>query len=130
VFEDQRDGVAETLPAGSFRCELALAGSSEAVEFGVTPAFGSLPFGFEPASIFEAVERGIEGALADLEGIFGDLLDALDDGVPVDGTEGDDFQDEHVEGALKQLSIGGFFGVPRHSGYRLRHGYLGCQGVC
>jgi hypothetical protein len=53
--------------------------------------------------MFEAVERGVEGALLDFETILGDLLDAQQNSIAVEGAQGDGFEDEHVEGALQQV---------------------------
>ena len=51
----------------------------------------------------EAVERGVEGALLDLENILGDLLDALGDGPAVLGLESQGFEDQEIEGALNKI---------------------------
>jgi hypothetical protein len=39
----------------------------------------------------------------DLEKIFGNLLEALGDGVAVAGAEGHDFQNQHVESAFEEI---------------------------
>jgi hypothetical protein len=50
------------------------------------------------------MEGGIERSLLDDEDFFRNLANALGDAVAVDGAESDDFEDEHVEGALQQVS--------------------------
>ena len=39
----------------------------------------------------------------DFEKVFGDLLEALGDGVAVAGAEVHDFQDQHVESAFEEI---------------------------
>src|SRR5579864_3457065 len=58
------------------------------------------------------MQRGIEGALLDLQHVFGDLLDPLGDGPAVLGFEGDGFEDEEVEGALRQGEFFWRHGLP------------------
>jgi hypothetical protein len=82
---------------------LAASLARDAIEFGFTAAFGGLPISFQPAATLQAVQRRIERALPDLERVLRDLLEALDKGVSVDGFEGGDLQDEHIERALKEV---------------------------
>ena len=105
--EDELDGLREAIPTGFFSGELAAAFGGEFVELGFAAVFRVAPLRDEPAAFFEAMECGVKGALLDVEDRFGDLADALGDAVAVDGAEGDDFEDEHVEGALEEV---GFFG--------------------
>ena len=70
-----------------------------------------LPIRFQPAAVFQAIQRRVEGALANLKRVLGDLLQPLNDSVTVDGFERGDLQDEHVERALEEV---GLF-MPRHS---------------
>jgi len=88
-FEHEGDGGGEAVPVLEFSFELLFAGFGEGVELGFAVVFGGRPFGLDPAFVFEAVEGGVEGTLADLEGIFGDLLDALGDAPAVHGFEGE-----------------------------------------
>src|SRR5579864_1157466 len=120
-FENQRNRRAQTLPAGGFCVELLASDFGEAVVFGLASAFGGFPVGFEPAPVFQPVECGIEGALANLQRLMGDLVDALDNGVSMDREERGDLQDKHVERSLEQFSVGGRnVGLPRHSRYQDR----------
>jgi hypothetical protein len=76
---------------------------SELIELGLAARVGGLPASAEQFFIFEAMECGIEGSLLDLEGVAGDLLDSLRDGVAVNGPERNDPHDEKVEGALRKV---------------------------
>ena len=78
----------------------------EGVVFGAAIVVADGPLGGDPCVLFEFVERGVEGALADLQDFAGDLADALGYGPAVHGFEGDDFQDQEVQRALDE--IGGF----------------------
>jgi hypothetical protein len=51
------------------------------------------------------MERGIERTLMDFEKVFGDLLEALGDGVAVAWAQCHDFQDQHVESAFEEIGF-------------------------
>ena len=53
--------------------------------------------------MLEPVERGIEGALLNLQSVAGDLLDAEEHAIAVERAERDGFQDQEVECALQQF---------------------------
>jgi hypothetical protein len=110
--EDAGDRSGQPIPVGALLVELLTAEPGERIEAGLASSVGRGPFSCEPAALFEAMERGIERALLDLQDVAGHLLQALRDGVAVDRAEGDDFQDEDVERALEQV---GFGGVARHA---------------
>jgi hypothetical protein len=100
------DSFGEAIPAGFFGGECGAAFAREAIELGFAASFGLLPVGGEEAAIFEAVERGIERAFGGLNYAARDLFEALGDGVAVNWTEGDDFENEEVEGALREVGFG------------------------
>jgi hypothetical protein len=79
------------------------AGAGEAVVLGLASAFRELPFGTDPAGLFDAVEGGIEGAFFDAEELVADTLDAGGDAVAVHGFVLEDFEDEEIEGALEDV---------------------------
>ena len=106
-MQDQADGFGQAIPTGGFGFEGFAAFAGEAVELGFAAGVGRFPVGGEEAAIFEAVEGGVEGAFGGLDYAAGDLFEALGDGVAVDGAEGDDFEDEEIEGALGEV---GFLG--------------------
>jgi hypothetical protein len=57
----------------------------------------------EQLLIFEAMERGIEGSLLDLECLARDLLDSLRDGIAVNWSKRNDPHDEEIECALRKV---------------------------
>src|SRR5262249_54252774 len=92
---------AQPLPTFGLGLQLLIAKLCKAVEFRFASVY-RFPMRFQHALLFEAVERRVEGALADLEGIAGDLLKPLGDAVAVHWLEGENLEDEEVEGALKK----------------------------
>jgi hypothetical protein len=61
------------------------------------------PFGFDPGFLFEAVQRGVEGTLLNLQHFPGDLLDALGDGPAVLRLERDSFENQQVQRSLHEI---------------------------
>ena len=90
---DVRNCGGEAVPVGAFLIELLAAKTSERVELGAAVVFARLPFGRDPALLFEFVKSGIERAVAHLENVSGNLRQALADGPAVEWFEGEDFED-------------------------------------
>ena len=105
-MENELNGFGKARPSGRFFFELLTAFGGEAVEFRVAAGVGCAPLGGKVASVFEPVQRGIKRPLLDLQHIARDLLDALGDGVAVNGPRRGDFEDEQIEGALRQVGLG------------------------
>jgi len=102
------DGLRESIPVRLFGGELFASDGGEFVELGLAAVVGGSPFGVEPAAFFEAMEGWIERALLDLEDLLGDLANAVGDAIAMDRAEGDDLEDEHVEGALEEVGLVGW----------------------
>src|SRR5207248_219948 len=75
---------------------------------------GILPFGGNPALLFEPVQGGVERTLANGEDVAGEELDAFRDSPSVSGRSGDGFQYEQVQGPLEQIGRLGH-AIPRSS---------------
>ena len=73
----------QLLPLLGLLLQLAAALRREAVEARAAVVLGDRPVGIDPAAILEAVERGIERPLLDLQKGVGALLDQPRDGVAV-----------------------------------------------
>ena len=56
----------------------------------------------DPAPLLEALEGGVEGAVVHQEGVPRARLDGEHDSVPMMGLEGEDPEDEKVEGSLEE----------------------------
>ena len=67
---------------------------------------GEAPLGFDQLCFEQALERRIEGALFDLEQVFGALLDVLDEGVTVGGLAAEGLEDHHFECAGEEVAGG------------------------
>jgi len=105
--QDVADEASHAVPLVAFGAELFSTSGGELVELGFAIVVGLAPLAGDPALVFEAVEGGVEGALLDFELAAGDLLDAEQDSVAVEGAEGDGFEDEHVEGSLEEVDLFG-----------------------
>ena len=73
-------GGSEFVPGTLFALELFAAGGGKFVILGAAIIFGGAPARFDPAATLQAMQRGIERALLDLQNAFGDLLDAFRNG--------------------------------------------------
>ena len=89
----------------------------QSIELRVAPRPGLPPLRREKTPVLEPVQRRIERPLRHLHDVARHVLQALRDGVPVHGAEGDDFQDEQVECALGQIGFRGHRVTPRTSTY-------------
>jgi hypothetical protein len=94
------DGFAEALPLGVLGVELAAAGGGQRVETRAAVFGGGAPGSGDPLFLEEALERGIERAMLDLEGVAGGLLDEFGDGVTVHRSPAKGAEDDEVECAL------------------------------
>ena len=89
------------------------------VELGLPAGFGFFPFRLQPALVFQTMEPGIEGALMDLKEFLRNLLKALGDGIPVAWAEGDNLQNQQIEGSAEEFLFAFGHAIPRNSTYML-----------
>ena len=101
--DDDRNCGGQALPLGGFVIESLSSGLGQGIIFGAPIVLADGPFGIDPAVLFELVKTRVKGALPDLQHFAGHLADALGDGPPVHGFEGDHFQDEEVQRALYEI---------------------------
>src|SRR5262249_43836342 len=94
---------AKTVPAGTLLGQLAAAGGGQAVHPDPLFVLGNLPVRGHGAFALETVERGVEGARIDLEGVARARSDRAGDPVAVLRPPGQCLQDEEVEGSLEKL---------------------------
>src|SRR6185369_8289291 len=66
-FEDQTDGLSQTLPACGFSFQLRLTFPRHAIELGLAPGLGRFPVGCQQAAVFEPVQCRIKRALRNLD---------------------------------------------------------------
>src|SRR6476646_4759728 len=77
--EYEINGAGVAPPLFGLRGEGAFAGGGESVVLGFAIVFRRAPLALDEAFALESVESGVERALADLEGVARELLDALAD---------------------------------------------------
>ena len=99
----RRRSAASSLP----RRELFPAGPGQLVELRLPVGLGRPPLRLDPSFLFEAMERGIERALGNLQHVAGDLLDALRDRPAVHRSRGECAENEQVQRALQQIGLAG-----------------------
>src|SRR5467141_737215 len=86
--ENQGNCGVNPLPVQHFSFELGPAFPRQLVKLRLAARAGVLPLRFQPVAFLEPVQRGIKGPLRNLKEIFGYLLNALGDGVAVNGAAG------------------------------------------
>ena len=95
------DRSGEAIPVVCFYAQALAAGGGEFVKLGAAIVLRRAPVGLEQALTHEAKESGIEGALFDQQRITGDLSDAQEDAVAMQGAERDGSEDEEIETDLR-----------------------------
>src|SRR5688572_26061092 len=76
----------------------------QTIELGPAIVLRYAPGRFDPATLFEPMERRIERALLDLEDVVGDLPDPARYAVAVSRSPGQCFQDHQVQRSVHQIS--------------------------
>ena len=77
-IHDPADRANELRPAVLLADQLGLAGRREPVELRPLVRFADSPLGFQPSSLHEPVQGGIQGAFFHSQNVFGRLLDGFD----------------------------------------------------
>src|SRR4029078_6404310 len=114
--KDGADGAGERRPFRGFGLKLLSAASSQFVELRLATELGHPPLGFDPAFALHAIERGIEGAFFDLDGVARRLLEPARDGVAMSRSPAQRFEHECVEGAVETIfRFGAWHRLPRQS---------------
>ena len=78
-------------------------GLGKTIEARAPVVLGRAPLGGDPALPLEALQRGIERALLDLQDVVGELADPLRDRPAVQRLERDRLQDQQIDGALNEI---------------------------
>ena len=91
-------------------CPARVAGGGEPVVLCAPAVLGDAPLRVDPASLLEPDERWVDGALAYLQRVLGELLDAVGESPSVHRRERERLEDEQVERALQDLFVGGGLG--------------------
>src|SRR5262249_9811461 len=91
------------IPLRHLALERAPAEPRQRVIFRAPSELAGLPLGFDPALLFQLVQRGVERAVADLEDIARHLQEPLADRPSMQRLEREDLQQQEVERALNQV---------------------------
>src|SRR6185437_1060672 len=95
------------MPVLRFAGELLCARAREGIKARAAIIFRNAPFRANPAALFEADERGIEGALIELEHIVRHLLEAAGDAEAVERAKGAErLKNEEIERPLENVGFG------------------------
>src|SRR6185436_18027793 len=100
---DRGDRRGQAVPVGRLALEVPPARPRQRVVFRPSVVLADLPLGGDPAFLFELVQRRVERAVAHLQHVAGDLLEALADRPGVERLEREDLEDQEVEGALDEI---------------------------
>ena len=79
--------------------------SGDAVKFRAPIVFGGAFGGADPFALDQAMERGVERALLDLQNFVGAEFDGFGDGVSVGTTRNECLEDQKIERASQQLDL-------------------------
>jgi len=92
-----------TNPVFKLGLQLLLSCARHRIVLSLTIALGSSPLSTNPSLVFQSLECRIEGALSDLQHIFGYLLNALRGTPAMHGLKGQRAQDKQVERSQEQV---------------------------
>jgi hypothetical protein len=102
------DCLKQAVPLGFFLTETFLPSSREAVDSRSPFVLGDPPFGGDPARLFHAMKRWIEGSLLYAQSVIRDLLNARRNAVSVQRLTTERLQNKKVERPLKRVWFLGF----------------------
>src|ERR1041384_4255456 len=97
-------------PWGDLGLELPVSFPGDAVVARAPVVLTGPPLGLDPAAAEHLLERGIEGALVDVEDVAGDLPQSKRQLPPVRGLDGQQLERQHLERAGDDLRGAGEFG--------------------
>src|SRR5215472_14942093 len=103
ALQDQRYSGREPVPIGEFLVQLSAALFRERVKFRAAIVVRRTPLGLDQSLALEAIERGIQRTLLNLQHLLRHLLNALRDSPAVIGLKSQRFQNQKIEGALQHI---------------------------
>ena len=104
--KNRRDGGDEGRELARFGRELSATFRGNRVELCAAALVGYAPFGDEPPVAFHSIESGVERAFFDAHDVVRALGDPAEDAEAVSRLDGERFEDECVEGAVKSVGDG------------------------
>ena len=100
---DGSDGRGETLPIARLDLELFAAGPRKRVKLCPAVVLTRAPLGCDPRLLLELVQGGIEGSVADLEDVGGQLLQPQADGPAIHRLEYEHLENQKVQRSLHEI---------------------------
>ena len=91
------------MPTGGFALESQAAFACKPVKFRLASGFGLFPIRSEQPAIFQTMQRRVKRALRYLHNIARNLLKPLRDGIAVNRAKSNDFENQKIESALRQI---------------------------
>src|SRR5262249_50278148 len=107
------DGVRVARPVFEFLGQLLSAGPGEGINLGHAAVLGLLPLAAHKPLALESMQCRVERALLNIENLPRGYEDSLGDPVAVQGSWGQHFQYEKVEGALEEFGFLGSHSLER-----------------
>lgn len=105
--EDAGDHAGDALPVLGFGGELFASRAGDGIKARAAIVAGHAPGRHDPAALHQARERGVYGALVELQDVSADLFDAAGDAVAVQRTHGVKGLEYHeIERALQDFGFG------------------------
>src|SRR4029079_4124420 len=105
--------------AGALGAQMRAASGRKLVVARAAIVVGESPLGGDEPPLFHAMQRVVERALLDVEVAAGPRFEPAGDLGAVHRTPGERFQDEDVEGALEERTVGGHSVSPESLGATL-----------
>src|SRR6185312_14349554 len=102
--QNEIDRARKAAPIGLLGFELFLSRFRQRIKLGLTAVFGTCPFRFDPALLFQAMQCRIQRPLLHLQHLVRNLLNAFGDRPAVLWLKGDCAHDQQIEGALHEIA--------------------------
>src|SRR5258708_2809852 len=104
-LHDLTDGQAKPIPALAFHSQLLTARFGQRVVLRSAVVFRLTPFRLDPAAVLQPIKSRVERAFSHAQDVIGELLDALSNAKPVHRSVVEDFQNQHIQGALEEFTF-------------------------
>src|SRR5262249_23999937 len=106
-LKNQANRLRESLPILRLGLQVGSTFAGQAIKLRIPTGVRRFPLGCEQASVFEAMQRRVQGALLYLQDVPRNVLNSLGYRVAVNRTECDDTEDQEVQRALWQVRFRG-----------------------
>ena len=105
AFDDLGDDRAQLAPGRDLTVQTCASAFGQLVVLRAPVVVRRAPRGLDPSSALEPMERGIQGALANIQCGAGDLMQALRDGPSVSRLERQRLENQEIECSLRKIEL-------------------------